>query len=62
MDGPAPQPMFPDEIIRMANKKKGTIENAVGGTIKGITATSKVETSKKLIDHRTLFLKREARE
>ena len=54
--------MFPDEIIQMANKNKETIENAVGGTIKGITATSEAETSKKLIDHRTLLLKREARE
>ena len=47
--------MLPDEIIQMANYNKETIENAVGGTIKGITATSIVHASKELIDHRMIF-------
>ena len=42
-DGPALQPMHPVEIIHMVNENKGTIEKAVGGTIKRITASSEVE-------------------
>ncbi|KAL9989114.1 hypothetical protein ACROYT_G003625 [Oculina patagonica] len=38
VDGKAPKPMSPVEIIHMVNVNKGSIEKAVGGKIKRITA------------------------
>lgn len=37
VDGKAPQPSPPDELVRMVHENKKTIEKAVGGSIEGIT-------------------------
>ena len=37
VDGQAPQPLAPDDLVQMVDKNKESIEGAVGGSIKRIT-------------------------